>query len=271
MLAILFTGCSSYNIIYQCELDKHTGNKLHYEDQLFSFDFIPGYNGIYFVIKNKTNQTAFLQWNKTYFAQPDGNTYHALNYDVVEISEKALNRLPNESIIPPDGIIARFTTSLNRMEVIDYSTIKSLNNHYGTIHRDRQTATIHSRNTELTKIKHESYVVIANYWPYCIKLEDQISNPENSKLQELSKFLSNNNEIKYGFSIKTAKDIKEYNFVLKITQADIVGIVTRDLYDTDGNVKRNVKGYTQTEELNMIIFSANQKDNWQWKKTDVEY
>ena len=44
-----------------------------------SFTIDPLYNGVVFTVRNNSDHTAKIIWDKSYFIMPDGNSYKALN------------------------------------------------------------------------------------------------------------------------------------------------------------------------------------------------
>ena len=87
-----FAGCTKvYKVAYQTSLAD--SDRLDFEDEYFAFKFVPLPNGIWFDIYNKTKTTAKIIWDKSYFIMPDGNSYKALNTDLLKeerrIAEKA--------------------------------------------------------------------------------------------------------------------------------------------------------------------------------------
>jgi hypothetical protein len=231
LLSILFfISCSTtYKISYDTYIKDSQKKDLNYSDDKFDFTFIPVSNGIWFSVKNKTSKTAYLVWDKTYFIEPTGNSFKALDVDALNTVEEVARKENNESLIPANSIYARFTTpknNLSKFAQYDYVTINNI-----------------FTNNIYTSSSYYEFFEAGAYWKTTIQNEPKNNNYgkdswdrpayEGDLLErntyELKDFLINNNNLGLGLYIKYENENYEYRFDFKIKQANI--------YEDDGSSK----------------------------------
>lgn len=98
-VAITISSCSvNYELSYDTYLENSEPKGLRFQDDSFIFNFIPVSNGIFFSINNLTDTTAFLIWDKSYFIEPDGNSYKAINLDLLKVEDEIVHKELNEEL-----------------------------------------------------------------------------------------------------------------------------------------------------------------------------
>lgn len=252
LMGMMFTGCSTeyflkYDTTVQTKQNLNS-SELTTEDEFFKFRFSPLYNGIYFEIQNKTEKSAYLNWDKSYFVEPDGNTAKLLNTDVIDTDDKIIAKENFESIIPQNANFNRFSTAVTKLEVIRQSSFRSY--------------------TEFRLGKYESYYsgkikeffYYSTYWPFSLSIaKDEVSSMNEklktrdltehdlirAKLDSLLMFVKENNNLGLGFSISYEGKQLEYRFNFPIYRIQVM--------EKDGT------GYK-------VIFESKETDNWEWKE-----
>src|SRR5271169_2818751 len=108
-VSIVLFGCVSYRTLYDTYLlNSDPPKSLQFKDNNFEFVFQPVENGIWFQVKNLNEKPAFLEWDRSYFIEPSGNSYKALNTDLVNENSETKIKEKYESILPPNAIFQRF-------------------------------------------------------------------------------------------------------------------------------------------------------------------
>lgn len=221
--ALLFISCSTtYKISYDTYLKDSPNKELKFSDDKFEFAFIPVANGIYFTIKNNSDRTAYLVWDKSYFIEPSGNTFKALDIDAINTVNEVARKENNESPIPAKSSFARFTTpNTNLQKFQEFNTV-IVNNYF-------------TNYTYSTTFKSDFFDVGA-YWVTTLKKEDESSGvtyySEESKIEDDDMFLDKNckeiknnilqnNKLGLGFYIKQDDKEYEYRFDFKVNQVNI--------------------------------------------------
>lgn len=211
MLSILLTSCSvNYILIYKTELKNPKSNNLHYEDEKFSFDFIPFYNGIYFSIKNEIDSTASLIWDKSYFITPEGNSFKALNIDLLNEQTETLLKGTNESIIPSKSIFARFTTPTTNIGKITYAQMLEI------------TSYLAGSQFSYTNVNTKNYVTAGCYWTVSVEKNESCRTCDilSESLNRVSEFIKKNNSLGLGIVISQGIRQYEYRFDFKVVEID---------------------------------------------------
>lgn len=200
-MTFIISGCDTVSfVVYKTYLKDSTIDSLHYNDSRFSFDFLPVANSIYFKITNLLDTTAFLIWDKSYFIEPDGNSYNALNTDLLQENETVANKEDNKSIIPQHGTLLRFTTSATNYKKFTAYTTQTVNNLY--------------YNFSISNMSSNSFYTIGNYWPETIE-------NLNSQPHDISNYVINNNNLGLGLTIRVNDETCEYKFDFKIKELRI--------------------------------------------------
>lgn len=209
----LFTSCATgeFEYFYTTKIeDKSTDSKLTYSDTLLNFQFLPVPNGIYFEIINNTEDAITIDWDNSYFSEPSGNTYKALNSDFIGLSTELALKQTNTTIIPPKGRVRRFTTSNKNLSSFSlytnnnmfYSALNGVTNYYSLSRYDK-------------------FVNAGNYWPIKQPYNGERTNEsiikdsticKSNYFDTVSKYMADNNYLGLGLKINYKNTIKSYDF-----------------------------------------------------------
>lgn len=197
IILFLLVSCSTnYHIIYDTYLEGSKEKVNYFQDNKFNFEFTPVHNGLFFTIKNLTDKVAYLIWDRTYFIQPDGNSYKAINTDTLEEDKQISYKENYESILPPKSLFKRFTTSDINAHKFKSEDI--------TIYKD------YVNNISTEKIISSEWIGASRFWPLIAKKDDLIN---------VTEYITNNNNMGIGFVIKQGEKEFEYNFNFKFKKA----------------------------------------------------
>jgi hypothetical protein len=207
---IFITGCSThYSIIYETRLSKSENLSLTEDD--FEFNFFPTYNGIVFEIKNNSDQTARLIWDKSYFIMPNGNSYKALNTDILKEDYEVVAKAEYVSTIPSNSKFKRFTTSSLNSAKMKYTTISEFN------------LRLNTSDISYTQIIKEEFILSNSYWTPTILIESAVTDTTASELlKPISDFINTNNNLGLGLMLEHNGIEKEYRFDFIITKAHFI-------------------------------------------------
>jgi hypothetical protein len=212
LIVLIFISCSTtYKVSYETYLKESPNKELKYSDDKFDFAFIPVANGIWFTIKNNTDKNAYLVWDKTYFIDPTGNSFKALDYDAVLVTEEVARKENNESPIPAKSSFARFTTpNTNLKKFQEFNTVTVTN--FFTDYTYSNTFT-------------SEFFDAGAYWPATYFKDDE--NPYSDdeyldiKCGELKNTIMKDNNLGLGLYIKQNDAFYEYRFDFKVNQINI--------------------------------------------------
>lgn len=112
MAAVAASCTTTLELDHHFRLDGVNGDgALTFEDENFSFGFTPVPSGVFFVVKNQSTEAAYIEWQNCFFVEPGGNTFNALNTDILDESNEVAQRSAHRTQIPSRATVARFTTS----------------------------------------------------------------------------------------------------------------------------------------------------------------
>jgi hypothetical protein len=243
-VSFLISSCSNvYKLAYDTYLVNAKPEKsLHYFDDYLTFDFYPVHNGIYFKVKNLTQESAYIIWDKSYFIAPDGNSSKALNTDILDQDKAISNKEKYESIIPPNAYFSRFTTSALNISRYSFSDISTITGYFSN-----------NKYSSTTVIFNEGFSH-ENYWPIRLLKSEEVSNTEvNSrrlipgKLKKTSEYIKENNNLGVGFAIRIGDIVKEYKFDFKFSAVTV--------YEVSGSEATPV-------------YRSMQSNNWEFYKVE---
>lgn len=229
---LLFSACrTTYLVSYDSYLTNSPSKSLNFNDNRFEFSFIPVSNGIWFSIKNNSNQTAYLVWDKSYFIEPSGNSYKALDYDAIVVTDEVARKENNESPIPANSTFSRFTTSNTNVTKFKehYTTSTTV---YSYFSKYNYSATFHNEF-------YNEFFDIGAYWKtqlnYPSKYSEFFLDRECKNIKE---DILLNNKLGLGLFIKQNEELYEYRFDFRIKQVNIYeveknnNILKRELKET---------------------------------------
>lgn len=202
IFTILLSGCTTnYSLTYQMDtLPQFKTDK----GEPLAFSVKPQTDGIDFTIRNNTDQTATIVWDESYFIMPDGNSYKAVNIDVLTENRKIIQKANYTSVIPSHASFSRFTTSSRNDYFSDYFA---------------------------TSISIEANTSVSE------NSEDIIN-----ALLPISDYVKNNNNLGLGLMIEHAGAKKEYRFDVKVRNIQAFKIEQESENDEVRNV--NVLDYS---------------------------
>jgi len=235
---IVVSSCTSfhYAIEYKTHLLNSEPKSLVYKDSLFTFEFSPVPNGLYFDITNLSDVKATLVWNSCYFIDPTGNSSRALNIDGVLEDTRPHEMANNQSIIPPHGSFGRFTTSALNVQAIQESN----------------TTYYFFKSIGFSSTRFNTFYEYGRYWP---DYEGPVYESADSlhkkdiALPRISGYVRKNNNMGIGFCIRVRDTTVDYKFDFKIDRIAIYRV--RD---------------TTTSEL---AFYSVDTTNWAWQSAPL--
>jgi hypothetical protein len=209
----LFTSCATgeFEFFYNTKIvDNTTDSKLIYSDSLLKFQFLPVPNGIYFEITNNTSEAITIDWDNSYFSEPSGNTYKALNSDFIGLSTELALKQTNTTIIPPKGRVTRFTTSNKNLSSFSLYTNNSM--FYNALN---------GVSTYSSLSKYDKFVNAGNYWPIKQPYNGERSNESiirdtlicgSHYFDSILNYMNANDYLGLGLKINYKNVIKSYDF-----------------------------------------------------------
>ncbi len=113
LLSLVAQGCAAtYTLEYGVVLKDHgTEGPLKFKDENFAFEFRPTPAGVAFSVDNLSDKDASLDWDRSFFVQPDGNSYKAINTDTLEEQNVIAMKSRYTTIVPRGARVCRFTTA----------------------------------------------------------------------------------------------------------------------------------------------------------------
>jgi hypothetical protein len=118
MLTALLSGCSTtYSLKYDARL-RHAPEPgtLRVEEDGLVFSFLLTPAGILFSIENNSGNDAELDWSRSYFIEPGGNSFKALNLDTIREDKMVAAKSRDAVVIPRGAKLLRFTTASTNPE-----------------------------------------------------------------------------------------------------------------------------------------------------------
>ena len=207
LLSLILGSCKvSYLCTYQTYLDGSPNESIEFNDSIINVSFSPKPNGIYFDIENLTKNNLYLIWDKSYFIEPSGSSSKPLNTDILETNSAIRDKENYESVIPQGGHFMRFTCSAKNISLFSmYNSLTFYNEATKTI----------SSNSDYSE-----FYLTGRYWypgskrSYSSKSE--IPSLDKAEITVIQKFISNNNKLGLGFTIKDKDKEIEYHFKFPI-------------------------------------------------------
>jgi hypothetical protein len=207
--------CTTFRVVYATEIDG--ADSLRFEDAEFAFSFLPVYNGVVFEIYNKTDTPAYLNWDKTYFVQPDGNSFKAVNADILITADKLADKEAYESVVPPRARFARFTTSAPNVSFLSATSVAEITNATRSGDTIRVVATGSSTTWEAFRA--------GAFWPIGLTRMNLGLTDEwlSAKGDELALYVRQNDRMGIGFYMIHGETPKEYRFDFRFSRVQVFG------------------------------------------------
>jgi len=199
----------TYHYTYHTYLEQSENKDLKYNDSILSFQFWPQPNGIYFQIDNLTDNNMFLIWDKTYFIGPNGNSFKALNTDILETQDKLVDKENYESIIPSKSRFLRFTTPNSNISIME--------NRYTTILYSEIFNSINILDS------YHKFFQGKPYWMLTSEFKEtmDMAEPDTKARQKAIDFMRNSDNLGIGFTFRIGDEYAEYHFNFKVSKVDI--------------------------------------------------
>jgi len=211
VILLVVSGCSpKYFLHYQTEIA--ASDNCLADEEIFEFSLQPVYNGILFTVENKSSNTAKIIWDKTYFILPNGNSYKALNTDILDEQHETVQKAEYISTIPSRSTFSRFTTAATKVNRINYVEVSEFYTRWNY------------RNSSSALIFEEELFVADSYWP--LETENKKGGePEDLLLDPIpmgvmGNFIKANNKLGFGLVIEMEGIETEYRFDIKILGVD---------------------------------------------------
>jgi hypothetical protein len=211
----MLTGCGTqYSLLYKTDVVTAFKND---SSEPLTFAIDPLYNGIIFTVRNNSDQTARIIWDKSYFIMPDGNSYKALNTDILKEEKEIVHKAKYVSTIPSKASFTRFTTSSLNADKIRTGEA------YGFATTWQNYTSVH------IKYLVEDFIRYGSYWAITVKVDPFASSPgqteeaaELNALIPIGNSVRKNNNLGLGLVIEHRGKEKEYRFDIKITKVHAV-------------------------------------------------
>ena len=245
MLMVACTyGCAThaYRTEFHTYLLQSDPQSLQFRDDKFTFVFTPVPNGVFFSIENSSQAPAFLVWDRCYFIEPGGNSSKALNVDLLEENAATRDKANYESIIPPNGIFSRFTTSA--LNIDEFSSLRS----YQITKYSSGIATAYSY-AEIHK-----FCSFGRYWPdfqstvkdsafYDHHMVRNVVVMKERGFANISSYVIDNDRMGVGLCIRLNEQLHDYRFDFRFDKIEV--------YEIDSKKER-------------LIGVATRTDSWKW-------
>lgn len=205
-LAITMSGCSTYLVDYKTDVSKHEQPPTK-EDSL-TFEIRPVSKGIIFTIQNESQENAKIIWDKSYFITPDGNSYKALNTDLLDEDSKVAQKSSHESIIPSNASFTRFTTPTTRAHEIKYTDVSQFYSSWN------------NSIVGYSLITNEKVIRVSPYWQnsFVAKGKEDLK----KQINDLYTHSKENNKLGLGLMVEHAGVEREYRFDIRIDEIHVI-------------------------------------------------
>jgi hypothetical protein len=241
--AVFVSGCSSitYRTGYRAYLVGSAEHTLTYSDSTFAFKFQPTVNGVYYEVHNLTAEIASIEWDRCYFIEPQGNSFKALNTDLLDQNDETSEKSRYESIIPPGAMYARFTTSASNLT--DFQSLRAA-----------QIYDYFSDTIEWS-VELEQFYRIGRYWPCYMNNGITVINGKRvpvtgtgpSRFEDITGYIRSGNKMGLGISVRHGGELHDYKFDFRVTSVAV--------YRRKGDVEK-------------MIGRATEEKSWEWEFFD---
>lgn len=212
---LILAGCGTqYSLLYNTKVAADFRSE---NTDPFTFYIDPVPNGIIFTVRNNSDQTAKIIWDKSYFIMPDGNSYKALNTDILKEEQEIVVKAQYVSVIPSRATFSRFTTASVNASKFKFEEAAVFSSTW--------------QNYTTTNIKYleAEFLSYGNYWPLTVNVDvSDVMPKENDEikirnaLNSISNEVARNNNLGFGLVIEHRGTEKEYRFDIKITKIHAV-------------------------------------------------
>lgn len=220
LVSFLLGSCKvSYINTYYTYLENSPNESLQFKDSIISISFDPKTNGIKFDIENLTKNNLYLIWDKSYFIEPNGSSAKPLNTDVLETNSVIRDKENYESVLPQGGHFVRFTCPAKNISLFSmYNSITLYNE---------------VTNSTTTNADYSKFYLTGTYWnlgsTYQYDTKNELLSYDKTAIALVQKFISVNNNLGVGFTIRNGTKEIEYHFKFPIKKV-VISRKTSDEY-----------------------------------------
>ena len=203
------------------------------------FEFQPLPTGIAFAIVNNAAEDVVLDWSRSYFIEPGGNSFKALNTDTVNEEGAVALKSLDVATVPKGAMLRRFTTaSVNseRYWRVDANAFSTWMSDYG----DTWT---------FASLSIDEGLYFPQYYPLAVSAEE---GQLKGKLDSVSTLMKGGPSMGLGLMIRTGTAEKLYRFDLDFTK--VSAIATRNVETAPGE-------FTKRRE---VTHTSTRDDGWAW-------
>ena len=243
------------------------------QDERFKFTFSPLASGVLFTIENLGDEPAYIVWDDCYFVEPSGNTFNALNTDLVDESDSTTVQAMKSNYktqVPAGTSVMRFTTAttntstITRVNAAEISLdLRSANYAYDEsgYHWSEPQVSSTVRNfalgLEQTATTHQWRA--SRYYPASLKTGSTSGKDRRliAKLDELKTKVEQDQPMSLGIRVDCGGDAIDYRFDFQVEA------IFASRSAPVGHAPNNTRVYKQVE-----FGSSRRRDGWAWVFAD---
>lgn len=226
----------------------------------FQFEVIP--SGVFFSVRNLSSEPAFIDWEHCFVVTPDGNTFNALNTDILDESDEVALRSVHRTQLPVNTTVSRFTTAtvgITEETVLTIHEVSSMlsttnvtwsPNYYWAWANTATARTSSDFSRTLTSTSADTWRA-RRYWPPRVEAP---SGEEVEVLQGVSESIGAKPAFGLGIRIVQGEVVTDYRFDFKI---DAIFAISE---------KRRAGLGSARKIVHELIYFAFRKDGWKWKE-----
>ncbi len=260
---------SSTSCVATLELDyafrlkqKNTDEELVFADKDFKFTFQAIETGVYFQVDNLSDKPAYIDWDNCFFVEPSGNTYNALNTDILdepgEVSSRTAVTSAHRTQLPRNSTVKRFTTATVNANERNLVTVTEVGSMLSTTNFQweqsawlwrwpAQSTMSASYARSLTVSLDESWSA-RRYWAATVEAIPRDDMEANS-LKAVSEALLAKPSMGFGLRILHGDEVRDFRFDFLVDAVFASRMVGR-------------AGYSYKRELNYYAYA---EDGWKWR------
>lgn len=249
------------------------GSESPLQDERFKFQFVALSSGVLFTIENLGDEPAYIVWDDCYFVEPSGNTFNALNTDLVEESDSTAVQAMKSNYktqVPAGTSVTRFTTAttnthtVTRIKAAQVSLdLTSTNYRYdgsGWYWSDPQVSTtVRNYALGLQQSSATNEWEASRYYPASFKTSSSSGKDRRltAKLNALNAKVEQDQPMTLGLRVDCGEDTINYRFDFQVE----VIFASRTVVKRGSNGKR----YREFVEFG----SSRRRDGWTWEFVDA--
>lgn len=271
---VLVASCAStLDLNYAYRLEQASGESpLAFADDDFVFAFTAVETGVLFQVENQSDQAAYIDWNNCYFSEPDGNTFNALNTDILNESDEVASRTASVAAhrtqLPAGATVKRFTTATvnaeedNMVTLEEVGTMLSTTNvwyqpsqGWGWSHVGKATTgASFARSFTMTEIDHW---YARRYWPSTLKMRSGMK-ADSKDLAGLAENIRLNPGYTLGLRVLVGEEQRDYKFSFVID-----AVFASKEVQLEEEFRSNEKNQPRTKRE--LKFYALNDEDWLWR------